>query len=160
MVSHRLAGKQPIRVKVLAVTSGGGHWEEMMLIKDGFRDAQVVYANTFPGLAEKSGLDGAYVVTDCNRNTIFLGLKCTLDLWFVLRRERPNFVVSTGAAPGLIAVLLAKLVGAQTIWIDSIANAEQLSMSGRMAGRFVDLWLTQWRHLGSPKGPHYWGSVL
>lgn len=147
-------------VKVLAVTSGGGHWEEMMLIKDGFRSAHVIYANTFAGLGEKSGVGTAYIIRDCNRNTIWASVSCTWDLWCLLRRERPNVVVSTGAAPGLIAVALAKIVGAQTIWIDSIANSEELSMSGRMAGRFVDLWLTQWRHLGSPNGPHYWGSVL
>jgi UDP-N-acetylglucosamine:LPS N-acetylglucosamine transferase len=147
-------------VKVLAVTSGGGHWEEMMLIRDGFQGAHVIYANTFPGLAEKSGVGAAYVLTDCNRNQVLSGLKCARDIWSVLRQERPSFVVSTGAAPGLIAVLLGKLMGAQSIWIDSVANSEKLSMSGRMAGRFVDLWLTQWRHLGTPKGPHYWGSVL
>lgn len=146
--------------RVLAVTSGGGHWEEMMLIKDGFRDAQLVFANTFHGLAENSGVGPAYVIRDCNRRDIFANIGCAVDIWRILHRERPDVVVSTGAAPGLIALVLGKLVGARTIWIDSVANSERLSLSGRLAGRFADLWLTQWSHLVSPKGPHYWGSVL
>lgn len=131
-----------------------------MLIKDGFSSAELVYANTFEGLAENSGVGRAYVVRDCNRATPWANLGCALDIWRILRRERPDVVVSTGAAPGLIALALGKLVGARTIWIDSVANSEELSLSGRLAGRFADLWLTQWRHLGSPKGPQYWGSVL
>ena len=33
-------------------------------------------------------------------------------------------------------------------------------LSGQLAGRFADLWLTQWRHLARPGGPNYIGSVL
>ena len=33
-------------------------------------------------------------------------------------------------------------------------------MSGRLARRVADAWLTQWQHLARPEGPHYWGAVL
>ena len=70
-------------------------------------------------------------------------------------------VVSTGAAPGLIALPIAKLFGARTVWIDSLANCERLSLSGRIARHFSDLWLTQWPHLaGSHAGLRCYGSVL
>src|SRR6218665_1695888 len=88
------SGAKPI--KVLAVASGGGHWEEMMLLKDGFANAEVVYANTFAGLAEKSGIGRTYLIRDCNRDTVLDGLRCAHDLWRLLRRERPDYVVSTG----------------------------------------------------------------
>ncbi|MFZ9882406.1 MAG: hypothetical protein ACO3QC_13510 [Phycisphaerales bacterium] len=65
-----------------------------------------------------------------------------------LVRLRPDTVVSTGAAPGFIALRIAALLGARTIWIDSIANAEVLSLSGHKASRFADLTLTQWPELG------------
>jgi len=68
--------------------------------------------------------------------------------------------VSTGAAPGYIAVRLGKLLGARTAWIDSVANVEEVSLSGRMVGRHADLWLTQWRHLAKDDGPQYRGEVL
>jgi hypothetical protein len=40
-----------------------------------------------------------------------------------------------------------KLAGARTVWIDSIANSEKLSLSGRLVRKHVDLCLTQWPHL-------------
>ena len=70
-------------------------------------------------------------------------------------------VITTGSLPALIALVLAKYVfGAKTIWIDSIANAEKLSASGKKAGKIADLWLTQWPQLSGPDGPQHWGAVL
>ena len=53
-----------------------------------------------------------------------------------------------------------KLIGARTIWIDSLANVDQLSKAGRMAGPHADLWLTQWPDLAGDNGPDYAGQVL
>lgn len=80
-------------------------------------------------------------------------------LWIVLR-ERPDAVVSTGAAPGYFALRWGRLLGARTLWLDSLANAERLSMCGQNISRHADVWLTQWPHLSSPQGPHYAGAVL
>jgi hypothetical protein len=77
----------------------------------------------------------------------------------VLLRERPRVVISTGAAPGYLAIRGARLLGARTVWIDSVANVEELSMSGQMSSATADLCLTQWPHLAT--GPvMYEGAVL
>jgi len=80
-------------------------------------------------------------------------------LWLVLR-YRPQIVISTGAAPGYFAVRFGHYIGARTVWVDSIANVDELSLSGRLAGPYTDLWLTQWAHLASHNGPLYRGKVL
>ncbi len=100
------------------------------------------------------------VIPDANRWDKVGLVKCALAVLVLIVRERPEVVISTGAAPGYFAVRFGKLVGARTIWIDSIANAEELSLSGRKAGKHVDLWLTQWPHLATPEGPIYAGNVL
>lgn len=79
--------------------------------------------------------------------------------WIVIR-ERPDVVVTTGAAPGLVVLALARLLGARTVWVDSIANAERLSLSGRLAEGRADLVLTQWPELAREGGPRYLGGVL
>jgi hypothetical protein len=58
---------------------------------------------------------------------------------------------------------MGKFLGAKTIWLDSIANVEHISMSGEKVRGFTDLWLTQWPHLagkGKNGGPACHGSVL
>ena len=79
--------------------------------------------------------------------------------WIVIK-VRPDVVVTTGAAPGFFACLIGRLTGCRTAWIDSMANVCELSMSGRAAGRWSDLWLTQWKGLSGDEGPHYRGAVL
>jgi len=68
-------------------------------------------------------------------------------------------VISTGAAPGLMALMAAKILGIKTIWIDTIASAEKLSLSGRIALKFVDRLYTQWPDLSGPK-VIYAGNIL
>ena len=69
-------------------------------------------------------------------------------------------VISTGAAPGYFAVRIGRMLGARTLFLDSIANAEELSLSANLARRHCDLVLTQWPHLAEQDGPQYRGSVL
>jgi len=60
-----------------------------------------------------------------------------------------------------VALRLGKLLGCRTVWLDSIANAEEISMSARLARRYADLWLTQWEDLSrKTPGLEYWGQVL
>lgn len=147
-------------VKVLAISSGGGHWEQLMLLREGLCAGEVVYVNTIPGLAEKANVAPSYVVADCNRSAPIRNLRCLTDIFGIVRKEHPDVVVSTGAAPGLFGLAVGKLFGARTIWIDSVANCERLSLSGRAAGWIADLWITQSRSLARKTGPHFFGSVL
>ncbi len=87
-------------------------------------------------------------------------LKVALRIAWILLRERPHTVISTGAAPGYFAMRIGKLLRARTVWIDSIANADRMSMSGELVRKYADLWLTQWPHLAGRDGPNYAGSVL
>ena len=146
-------------VRVLAVASSGGHWDQLMRVGGAWRGAEVSYAVTMAGLAERAGLR-ADVIPDFSARTPLRLIAGLAPLWRLVWRVRPEVAISTGAAPGLIALIFARLLGARTIWIDSIANVETLSLSGRLAGLFADVHLTQWESLARPGGPHYWGAVL
>jgi UDP-N-acetylglucosamine:LPS N-acetylglucosamine transferase len=147
--------------KVMAIASGGGHWVQMRRIMPAFAGLEVFYVSADPTSAIDVQGCVYYVIRDVTRRDR-LGFALLLgQLLRILTRERPDVVITTGSAPGLVALGLAKaLLGARTIWIDSIANVERLSSSGRQARRVADVWLTQWQHLDSPGGPQYWGAVL
>jgi UDP-N-acetylglucosamine:LPS N-acetylglucosamine transferase len=146
--------------KVLAVASGGGHWIQLTRLMPAFQDCDVAYLTTLQSYRSQVSPSRFYVINDGNMNTKLRLMVMAVRVAAVLLRERPHVVISTGAAPGYFAVRLGKLIGARTIWVDSMANAEKLSLSGRRAGAHADLWLTQWPHLATPEGPHYEGAVL
>ena len=148
------------RKKVLAIASGGGHWQQMMRLRPAFDEQSTVYVTTNRDYAAEVPDCDLFVVTDANRHQPLKLLRAALQVLFWVLRERPDIVISTGAAPGLFGVIFGRIVGAKTIWIDSIANAEVVSLSGRIALRFANVVLTQWPHLASAAGPQYQGSIL
>jgi hypothetical protein len=148
------------RKKVLLVASGGGHWVQLMRIAPAFEEHECVYVTTIKGHEAEVGGAHVYHVEDATRWNRFGLLKLSLRIMLIVLREDPDVVVSTGAAPGYFALRFGKLARAKTIWLDSVANIDQLSLSGQMAGAYADLWLTQWSHLARPEGPLFAGSVF
>jgi hypothetical protein len=148
------------RGRVLAVASSGGHWVQLRRVVPAFEGFEVVYVTVLESYRSQVPGNRFYSVNDATRwnkpGLVLLALR----LAWIIGRERPAVVISTGAAPGYFALLLGRWFGARTIWIDSMANIEELSLSGLRAGRHADLWLTQWPHLAKADGPQYGGSVL
>jgi len=148
------------RRKVMAVSSGGGHWVELRRIQAAFAGVDVFYVSTDP-LVEAGLAARHYTIRNVTRRDRLGFLIVLAQLIRILLRERPDVVVTTGAAPGFVALAAAKtLLRCRTIWIDSIASAETLSLSARLARPVADAWLVQWAHLARPEGPEYWGAVL
>ncbi|MEO0487046.1 MAG: UDP-N-acetylglucosamine--LPS N-acetylglucosamine transferase [Pseudomonadota bacterium] len=155
--------------RVLAIASSGGHWIQLSRLMPAWDGCDVTYATTDPGhhakiraaAAERGQLEPRYVtVVEANRWQKLRVVRSLFEMAFLILRVRPDVIITTGAAPGAIAVRLGGLMGRKTIWVDSIANAETLSMSGQKAGPHATLWLTQWEHLAKTDGPQYRGSVL
>lgn len=148
------------RKRILAVASGGGHWTQLLRLRPAFDGHDVIYVTTKREYREEVAPARLHVVRDANRWQKFAILRLLLQIAWIVVRERPDVVISTGAAPGILAMRIARLFKARTIWIDSIANAEELSMSGKMACKHATICLTQWPHLERPEGPRYIGAVL
>ena len=161
-------------VRVLAVASGGGHWVQLMRLRPAWRNCDVAYVTTNGSygeqLRDEAERQGAcsprfYVTMSANRWQKLRLVRQLLTIGWIVAKERPDVIVSTGASPGYFAIRLGKVIGAQTIWIDSIANASEMSLAGLKAGKAADLWLTQWESVSrvtvlNGRRPEYWGGVL
>ena len=159
--------KKPRRILVLS--SGGGHWVQLQRLRPAWRGCQVHYATTDAAqqgpLEEKLRADGEkiagfHVFAEANRWQKLKLARQLAQIAWIIGRVRPDAIVTTGAAPGYFALRLGKLFGAKTVWVDSIANAAELSLSGSRVGPYANLWLTQWADLAQADGPEYAGSVI
>lgn len=153
------AMKSKKKKRILAVASGGGHWVQLLRLRPAFEGHEVEYVSTNSGYQEDV-TSKLYVVTDANMWQKIKLLLMFFQVAKILIIRRPDVVVTTGAAPGFAAILFGRLIGARTVWIDSIANSEQLSNSGQQARRWASAWVTQWQHLSHEDGPQWWGAVL
>ena len=151
----------PTRSKrILAIASGGGHWVQLLRLRPAFEGHRVTFVTVRPSYRADIGEAPFFVVNDATRWDKVGLVRMAIKLAWILLRVRPHVVISTGAAPGYFAIRFGRLLGARTIWLDSIANVEELSMTGRIVGPHADLWLTQWQHLAAPAGPRFEGAVL
>ena len=141
------------RKTVLAVASKGGHWRQLMAMSAAFDAYDVKFASTCPEL-------GNYTLSECSRSRWWSGFVTVAQLIYIMARLRPDVVLSTGALPGFLALIVARVFGARTVWVDSIANAEQMSLSGRLSKPIAELWLTQWPRVSARTGATYAGAVL
>lgn len=151
------------KTKVLAISSPGGHWIQLNKICNRLEDQfDVVYAT--PGAHYKASPQTnsrkTYAITDASADSKLNLIPVMFQLLFIFLKERPHTIISTGAAPGVIAILLGKFLPIKTIWIDSIANVKTLSRSGKIAKKHANLVITQWETLSDEKHVLYRGSVL
>ncbi|MBY6090995.1 UDP-N-acetylglucosamine--LPS N-acetylglucosamine transferase [Maritimibacter alkaliphilus] len=147
--------------RVLAICSSGGHWMQLMRLQRSFEGLDVAYACTRADYEKDVPGHRFYVVGEVNSKSLQRMPRTLYTVMRALLKERPDTIITTGALPGLTALVLGKVFfRSKTIWIDSIANSEQISVSGRHASRIADVFLTQWPHLSSPDGPDYWGAVI
>ena len=162
-------------IRVLAIASAGGHWVQLRRLRPAWEGCNVIYVTTSESRREEIFIKEDtptphtpppqfYVILDANRWEKFKLLKQLFQIFGILIRERPDVIISTGAAPGFFALKFGKLLGAKTIWLDSIANVTSLSLSGKKIAQSADLWLTQWEHLTTKNingsYPQYKGSII
>jgi len=145
--------------KVLAIASVGGHWVQLLRLKPAFDQNELIFISTKETFSEMVPGHKYYAISDSNRNNKLGLLKSLLQIGKIVKKEKPDFVVTTGAAPGLLGIIAGKIFGAKTIWIDSIANANKLSLSGKIASRLANRVYTQWPQLTEDK-IKYSGNVL
>lgn len=133
---------------------------QLLRLRPAFAGCDVTYATVQPSYAAQVPGARFFSFTDATRWSRWDLVKMVLQVAWITIRTRPDVVVTTGAAPGVVALRVGKWLGAKTIWLDSIANVEAMSMSGRKVRKFTDLWLTQWPGVAREEGCVYRGAVL
>jgi len=137
--------------KILMVASHGGHYvqlckaESFLKSRVNKENVEVIKVSTNSSLLESGMVN--YVVDDFNANSLRVALKVFWASLRILIHEKPSTVISTGALPGLMFCITARLLNIKTVWIDSVANYQELSKSGKAARYIVSVCCTQWPHL-------------
>jgi UDP-N-acetylglucosamine:LPS N-acetylglucosamine transferase len=146
-------------MKVIAIASAGGHWVELLRLLPAFDGMEVIFVSTIDSLASTVPEHQFYCIPDASRWNKFKVIVSFFRAFKIIVNEKPKVIITTGAAPGLMGLIAGRILGSKTIWIDSVANAEKLSLSGRIALRIANKTYTQWPELANNKIV-YAGNIL
>jgi UDP-N-acetylglucosamine:LPS N-acetylglucosamine transferase len=149
-------------MKICLAASAGGHTSQLLKLAQSWNGYETFCVTTTEVVRDKLNKFGrVYVVGECNRQYPLRVVKVLMRCIRILFKEKPDVVLSTGAAAGCLLCLLGKIMGAKVIWIDSITNVERISLSGRMVRYVADLFLVQWPELaGQYKKVEFVGTVI
>jgi beta-1,4-N-acetylglucosaminyltransferase len=134
-------------VKICLACSHGGHLSETLQLLEAFQGHDFFFATYHSARdAYVQELGRAYFTQNIGTSLPRM-LRATVWAWAVLRRERPDVIVSLGAEIAIPFFYLGKLMGAKTIFIESWCRVENLSRTGRLAYPVADVFWVQWPQL-------------
>ena len=152
-------------MKICVGASSGGHMNQLLKLleySDEWMHNPYVYITTLDVLAPILRKRGdVYVIGEADRLHPFKAVIVLCKSLHAAFKERPDIVITTGAMPLAFFCFFSKLFGARIVWIDSVANIDKLSLSGRFVKLFSNLFITQWPDLATPDGKiQYVGEIL
>jgi UDP-N-acetylglucosamine:LPS N-acetylglucosamine transferase len=158
-----MTGGQPSgAAHVLLVGSSGGHLAQLVALRPWWQERRRTWV-TFDTLDARSQLSGerchwAYHPTTRNLGNAVRNLGLAVR---VLRAERPDVVVSTGAGVALPFFLVARLLGVATVYVEVYDRIDNRALTARMCRPLSTLFCVQWEEqLELYPGADVIGSLL
>lgn len=142
---------------VLLVCSSGGHLAQLMTLQPWLAAKRAQWV-TFPTTDARSQLAGQEVVDAHHPTTRNIpNLLRNLGLaWRLLRRDRPDLILSSGAGVALPFFVLGRLLGIPTVYIEVFDRLDSTTLTGRLCRPFATCMLVQWEE----QQPLYKGSTV
>lgn len=137
--------------KVLFIASTGGHLSELMQLKPIFNKYNYSIITekdkTTESLKKEYGKRINYLVYSTRKRSLSYIFKfpynCIKSLVLFIK-IRPSYVVTTGTHTAVPMCYIAKLFKKKIIFIETFANSETKTMSGKLVYPIADLFIVQW----------------
>ncbi|MCS8597557.1 UDP-N-acetylglucosamine--LPS N-acetylglucosamine transferase [Levilactobacillus brevis] len=132
-------------MKICLVGSSGGHLTHLSLLKDLWKDEDRFWV-TFDKEDARSLLrdEKRYkCFFPTNRNIKNL-IRNTWLAFKVLRKEKPDIIISSGAAVAVPFFYLGKIFRIKTVYIEVFDRIDKPTLTGRLVYPVSDLFIVQW----------------
>lgn len=124
------------------ICSNGGHMTSMLQLSDAF-EGRNVFMITYRSRRKPTKIQRVYYLRAIGVNPVYLILG-SLRILSILIREKPSILLSTGAEIAIPAMMLGKILGCKTVFLESISRSQNLSATGQILMGRVDRFLIQW----------------
>lgn len=135
-------------MKICFVGSSGGHLTHLYMLKPFWKDKERVWV-TFDKEDARSLLDGevmypCYYPTNRSLKALIINTRLAIK---ILKKEKPDLIVSSGAAVAVPFFYLGKLLGIKSIYIEVFDRIDKPTMSGKLVYPVADKFIVQWEEM-------------
>lgn len=140
--------------RVMFISSVGGHFNELLKLKSLFNkyDYSIVTENS----KNKKYLKNKYkskihfLIYGTKSHFLVYPFKllvnCFISL-FLYIKIRPKYIITTGAHTAGPMCCIGKIFGSKIIYIETFANINNKTMTGKLIYKFADLFIVQWENM-------------
>ena len=135
-------------MKICLVGSSGGHLAHLNMLKPFWKDEERFWV-TFDKEDARSILKDEKMYSchfPTNRNLKNL-IKNTFLAIKVLKKEKPDVIISSGAAVAVPFFYLGKLFGAKTVYIEVFDRIDKPTVTGKLVYPVTDKFIVQWEEM-------------
>lgn len=135
-------------MKICLACSSGGHLTHLYMLKPFWQEKERFWV-TFDKEDAKSLLSSERIIPcyyPTNRSLKALLINTKLA-WKVLREERPDLIISSGAAISVPFFYIGKLLGIKTMYIEIFDRINSPTLSGRLVYPVADRFIVQWEEM-------------
>ncbi len=140
--------------KVLFISSTGGHFNELIQLKPLFKEYDyhiITEKNKMTaGLKKEYGEKINFLVYGTRIRIfeyIFKFIYNCLKSLILYIKIRPQYIISTGTHTAVPMCYIGKVFGSKIIFIETFANRNTKTLSGKMIYPIADLFIVQWEEM-------------
>ena len=137
--------------RVLFVSSTGGHLNELLRLNKCFDNYDYYLVTekmkTNDYLKDKYKGKVSYLVYGTKHHMLTYPFVLLINYFiclFIYIKHHPDYIVSTGAHVGGVMCLIGKILGSKVIFIETFANINTKTATGRLVYKFADKFIVQW----------------
>ncbi len=141
-------------MKIAIVSSCGGHLAEIRMLRSVYESHEHLYVLNDRAILPEDMEGKTFFIRHSERDWLFF--VNLLEAWQVLRKHRPDIILSTGAGPVVPFALVGKLFRIPTVYIEISTTVTRPSLTGRIMYYLADRFFYQWKELEThfPRGTY------
>ncbi len=132
-------------MKVCLISTTGGHLVQILMLKEVYQNLDHYFVTIKDDFSEHvMESEKSYYITQILRNPGKLPVNA-LEGFRILKQERPDVIITTGAGDVLPTCILGKIMGSKVVFLETFARVREPSLVGRFLAPFADKVLVQWQ---------------
>ena len=140
--------------KIMLISSTGGHLSELMALEKGFSKYNYYYVTEKTKdnltLKKRYGKNINFLIYGTKDHKLVYPFKlianCFISL-FLYFKIHPKAIITTGAHTAGPMCLIGKIFGSKIIYIETLANINTKTITGKLLYPVSDLFIVQWQSM-------------
>lgn len=135
-------------MKICLVGSSGGHLTHLYMLKSFWQDKERFWV-TFnkddaKSLLKDEKIISCYYPTNRSLKALLINTRLAFQ---TIRKEKPDIIISSGAAVAVPFFYIGKLFGARLIYIEVYDRIDKSTITGKLVYPITDKFIVQWEEM-------------